>query len=202
MGAVKDEEVVAALRASRRRSAVELAELLDSLTHGGLSAATLITYFKRAFPGIPLRTLLDAGAWKRVCRGDDVLSDEEFNELLRKWLEEAEAPSGVPQVESELAIREPGLHLVGEFTCTACPVQAEGSIASHPFYFRARWDRWSFAVSLSPSVDPVDVSSASQGFFRESKYGSGDSDAGYMPLEEARAVVLRCAREYLIEHSA
>ncbi len=102
-------------------------------------------------------------------------------------------------MQPELAIREPAPGLVGEFTCTACPVQAEGSIASRPFYFRARWDRWSFAVSPSPSVDPVDVSSASQGFFRESKYGSGEHDAGYMPIEEARAVVLRCARGYLIE---
>jgi hypothetical protein len=85
---VNDDEIVAALRASRRRSAVELAELLDGLTSGGLSAGALIMYFKRAFPRIPLRTLQDAGAWTRVCRGHDVLSDEGFNDLLRKWLED------------------------------------------------------------------------------------------------------------------
>jgi hypothetical protein len=84
---MNDEQIVAALRASRRRSAVELAELLDGLTHGGLSAASLIIYFKRAFPTIPLRTLQDAGAWKRCNRGDGALSDKDFNDLLRKWLE-------------------------------------------------------------------------------------------------------------------
>lgn len=85
---MNDEGIVAALRASKRRTAVELAELLDDLTHGGLSAGAIITYFKRAFPRIPLRTLQDAGAWTRVCRGDDALSDEGFNDLLRAWLED------------------------------------------------------------------------------------------------------------------
>ena len=82
---MNDEEILAALRASRPRSAVELAELLDRLTHGGLSQGSMITYFQRAFPDIPLRVLLDAGAWRRLSGGG--LSDEGFNELLRKWIE-------------------------------------------------------------------------------------------------------------------
>lgn len=95
---MKDEEIVAALRASSRRSAVELAELLDDLTHGGLSAASMIIYFKRAFPSIPLRTLQDAGAWARICRGDDVLSDNDFNDLLRTWLDDGgNGPIAPPQ---------------------------------------------------------------------------------------------------------
>jgi hypothetical protein len=81
---MNDDEIVAALRASRRRSAVEIAELLDGLTHGGLSQGSIVTYFKRAFPGIPLRVLLEAGAWRRVSGGG--LSDEGLNDLLREWL--------------------------------------------------------------------------------------------------------------------
>jgi len=84
---MNEEKIVAALRANRRRSAVELADLLDQLTHGGLSQGSMITYFQRAFPDIPLRVLLDAGAWKRLSDGG--LSDEQFNELLRKWIEGA-----------------------------------------------------------------------------------------------------------------
>lgn len=81
---MNDEEIIAALRASRPRSAVELAELLDRLTNGGLSAGTMITFFKRAFPEIPLRVCLEAAGWKRL--GGKGLSDEEFNEFLGEWI--------------------------------------------------------------------------------------------------------------------
>jgi len=43
-----------------------------------------VTYFKRAFPDIPLRILLDAGGWSRV--GGGTLSDADFNDLLRPWV--------------------------------------------------------------------------------------------------------------------
>jgi hypothetical protein len=93
---MNDEEIVAALRARRGRTAVELADLLDDLTRGGLSQGSIVTYFTRAFPRIPLRVLLDAGAWTRVSGGG--LSDEGFNELLRKWLEDdSEAPMTPPR---------------------------------------------------------------------------------------------------------
>ena len=38
------------------------------------------------------------------------------------------------------------------------PVQAEGTIVGKPLYFRARWEEWSFAVTDSEDVDPVDIS--------------------------------------------
>jgi hypothetical protein len=41
---MNDEEIVSALRSERKRlTAVELAELLDSLTGGGLSQGALVT---------------------------------------------------------------------------------------------------------------------------------------------------------------
>lgn len=59
---MNDEEIIDQLRRERTgRSATELAELLNTLTGGGLSHGTLITYFKRAFPEIPLRVLQEAG---------------------------------------------------------------------------------------------------------------------------------------------
>jgi hypothetical protein len=80
-----DDEVVAVLRAGHRRlTAVELAELLGRLTGGKLSQGTLVTYFKRAFPDIPLRVLLDAGGWHRVSGGG--LTNEDFDTVLRQWL--------------------------------------------------------------------------------------------------------------------
>jgi hypothetical protein len=82
---MNDSEIIEALRLEGTGlTGVQLAELLDKLTAGQLSDATMVTYFKRAFPAIPLKVLLDAGRWKRVSYCD--LSDEEFNELLRPYL--------------------------------------------------------------------------------------------------------------------
>jgi hypothetical protein len=76
-----DEEIVSLLRAEgSRRTAVELAELLNDGTSGALSQGAIVTFFKRAFPSVPLKVLLDAGAWSRVGSGE--LTDGGFNELL------------------------------------------------------------------------------------------------------------------------
>jgi hypothetical protein len=82
---MNDDEVVATLRdAGSRLDPVSLADLLDRLTDGGLSQGSIVTYFKRAFPSIPLRILLESGGWHRV--GGRTLSDEQFNEILRPWI--------------------------------------------------------------------------------------------------------------------
>ena len=91
----------------------------------------------------------------------------------------------------------PELQLSGCFTCRAAPVQAEGTIAEHAFYFRARHKEWSFSVALSPEVDPADICFPSQGFFREASYGSSRFAAGYMPLPEARQIIIDCATDFL-----
>jgi hypothetical protein len=33
----------------------------------------------------------------------------------------------------------------------SCPVQAEGTVNGHPFYFRARHETWSLSVASSPT---------------------------------------------------
>ena len=82
---MNDDEIVTRLReAGSRLDPIGLADLLHQLTNGGLSQSTIVTYFKRAFPMIPLRVLLEAGGWHRV--GGGALSDEQYSELLRPWL--------------------------------------------------------------------------------------------------------------------
>ena len=81
---MNDDEIIELLRSSEGHTAVEIAELLDRLTAGGLSQATIVTYFKRAFPNVPLSILLEAGGWSRV--GGSTLDDSGFNDLLRPWV--------------------------------------------------------------------------------------------------------------------
>jgi hypothetical protein len=92
------------------------------------------------------------------------------------------------------------------FTCDAAPVQAEGTLDGHPFYFRARGDRWTFAVAEEPGVDPVHIDSAEgavgRGFFLEAPYGApGSFAAGYMALAVARDLIEECARRYRADRS-
>ena len=87
------------------------------------------------------------------------------------------------------------------FTCTAAPVQAEGTISGMPFYFRARHEHWSFAVSENPTVSPVEIQTQEQGsahgFFAEERYGEDSFAASHVPLEEAGRIIERCAGMYL-----
>jgi len=78
-----DDHIIDRLRAARGASAIAVAELLAEIAPGGLDQATFTTYFKRAFPEIPLRTLLDAGGWHRLTAVG--LTDAEFEALLRPW---------------------------------------------------------------------------------------------------------------------
>lgn len=81
---MNDEDVLSALRAEKGRlSPVDLAGLLGQLI-GELSQSAIVFYFKRAFPAIPLRVLIESGGWARV--GSGSLTDEQFNDLLRPWL--------------------------------------------------------------------------------------------------------------------
>lgn len=77
-----------------------------------------------------------------------------------------------------------------EFIGGRCPVQSEGRIGGQPFYFRARWQHWYIGIGGS---DPWD----SPQWFHEEPYGNGAHDAGYMTVDEARALIVREARRYL-----
>jgi hypothetical protein len=87
-----DTEIIAALvLASQEGGAVDVANLLDGLTNGGLNQGAMIMYFKRSFPEIPLRVLIDASGWSRLTNGG--LSDQEFDAALRPWLPTTSAHS-------------------------------------------------------------------------------------------------------------
>ncbi len=79
-------------------------------------------------------------------------------------------------------------------------------MAGHPFYFRARHEHWTFSLSEDPAVDPVDIDSpevgAAHGFYAEGEYGSEPFAASWMPHEEARSIIERCAAEYLARRAA
>jgi hypothetical protein len=64
-------------------TATVVAAELANLAPDGLTQSTLIFYFKRAFPSIPLRVMIAAGNWRQIGGG---MSDEEFDEMLRPWL--------------------------------------------------------------------------------------------------------------------
>jgi hypothetical protein len=82
---MNDDEIVTALRSAKGTlTPVELAQLAGKLAGSDLTQGRMITIFNRAFPNIPLRVLLDAGAWSQVSDGG--LDDEAFNDLLRPWL--------------------------------------------------------------------------------------------------------------------
>jgi hypothetical protein len=78
-----------------------------------------------------------------------------------------------------------------------CPVQGMGTVAGRPFYFRARHDAWTFAVSETPDLEAEDIYSSEKGFYKQSAYGKpGGEEAGWMPLDEAETLIRHCAAEY------
>ncbi len=82
---MNDDEIIRALRdANRTCSPHELAILLGELRAEPISQGAIVTFFKRAFPVVPLRTLLDVGAWHRASGG--AMTDEEFDALLSPYL--------------------------------------------------------------------------------------------------------------------
>lgn len=93
------------------------------------------------------------------------------------------------------------------FTCDAAPVQVEGTLDGHPFYFRARGDEWSFSLAEAPGLDPIYIDSAEsavgRGYFLAAPYGApGSYAASYMALAEARDLIGECVRRYRADRSA
>jgi hypothetical protein len=95
-------------------------------------------------------------------------------------------------LESTRILHDEALQLEGRIY-GHCPVQAEGTVAGKAFYFRARWDAWSFAVADSVLDDPVDIQLPGQGFLCEGDY----DDASWMSYDDAEALIRRYAQEFL-----
>lgn len=65
-----------------------------------------------------------------------------------------------------------------------CPVQAEGTINSTPFYFRARGNRWAFDVNDGE-------------WYYEEQYGDEPFAAGWMEEDEAIEFINVAAKMYV-----
>ena len=91
--------------------------------------------------------------------------------------------------------------LLYNFTTTAAPIQAEGTVYGRPFYFRARHSSWSFAAARNPNLDPealvLPERGSSEVFLIEGKF----SKASYMSLSKARKLIESCAEAYLREQT-
>jgi len=90
-----------------------------------------------------------------------------------------------------------------EFTCLAAtPVQAEGTVAGHSFYFRARGDSWKFTVAEREGDEPVELDEAEVApglAWIRSGTVPGEFAASWMPLEDARSIINECARAFMQE---
>lgn len=75
----------------------------------------------------------------------------------------------------------------------ACPVQADGAIDGHPFYFRYRGDQWSLTIAPIGG-DPMDTIAAV--YFRSRDNHTGEYFNGWMEDDEVREIVVACAREW------
>jgi hypothetical protein len=64
------------------------------------------------------------------------------------------------------------------FVFGRCPVQGEGEIEGLPWYFRARWQRWSLEVETPNGLWSI-----------ESTYGDSPAAASHMPHDEAEQLI-------------
>ncbi|OQP40992.1 hypothetical protein A4H97_15440 [Niastella yeongjuensis] len=93
------------------------------------------------------------------------------------------------------------LNLKGKIYGSA-PVQSDGTINGFPFYFRARWDEWSFAISENPDISPVDIqlidAGKEYGYFAEGRIGKAwEYLASYMEVNMVKDIITKCTIEYL-----
>lgn len=85
----EDSFIISKLReAARTGTPVSVAYQLANLPGPGLAQSSFVMYFKRAFPEIPLRTLLEAAGWSRLRNTPTTegLNDEEFGRMLSQWI--------------------------------------------------------------------------------------------------------------------
>ena len=82
-----------------------------------------------------------------------------------------------------------------------CPVQAFGTVNGLPFYFHARFDKWTFAISASTDIDPVQVAIENAPGFRVQhvyhKRTRGRCDASFMSHAQAKVLIVCSANYYL-----
>jgi len=84
----------------------------------------------------------------------------------------------------------------------SAPVQADGTINGFPFYFRARWDEWTFSISENPQISPIDIqfieTGKEHGYFAEGRIGKEwECLASYMEVNMVKDIITKCSVDYL-----
>ena len=81
------------------------------------------------------------------------------------------------------------------FTCTACPVQAHGTVDGVPFYFRARYQWWTMEIGPGNTHRRVDKEAADDDPYweYEERWSDEEFAAGYMSLDEADGCMAKAA---------
>lgn len=72
-----------------------------------------------------------------------------------------------------------------------CPVQSEGFIDDHPYYFRSRGSHWTFDVS-APDGDAV----AGPSVYSKAAFVGPWPAAGWLPEKDAEKIVADCVAEF------
>lgn len=96
---------------------------------------------------------------------------------------------------------KPKLERKIEVTCEAAPLQIEGHLGGFPFYFRARFNHWSFTI-VEPGADPVGRPELTKLVFdRTRPFGVWPCAASWMPVALGRQIVRRMLdrSEYLVQ---
>jgi hypothetical protein len=88
----------------------------------------------------------------------------------------------------------PGWH--GELSGYA-PVQGVGTVDGHHWYFRARWQAWSFEIAAPLDAGLGDlVGSDVAGWLAEEEWGEDEFAASYMPYPTAWAIIEQCIARF------
>lgn len=98
----------------------------------------------------------------------------------------------------ELAIHIAARAIGGDFEGDVggnCPVQGDGTVDGHPWYFRARGAAWTFDIAEAAAADPVDVGWGTPGWCAGAKYGTWP-EAGWMSLGEAWAFIYQAVADF------
>lgn len=85
--------------------------------------------------------------------------------------------------------------------CGKVPVQANGTLAGRFFYFRARWSSWTFEMWPEGPAAGRELPDGPSEWSTEGEWGDDPVAAGWMPHDDAVAIILGCARRWIEEAS-
>ena len=130
---------------------------------------------------------------------DDDLLGHLKDAVERNLAERAKHDFYAPEQEEAMRERLKRQRIMVDNISGACPIQAEGYIDNHPFYFRARGDMWQIGLAApgqthDDAVMMTIVDELPPGcWYYDEDYGDGPYDAGWMPVREALGFIEQAA---------